>query len=264
MAVPAFIFISGHNYTMSFERQSSLQEYYQNNMPGKILRYTIPAIITFALYSYIFEWQPLNICIHLLNFFYGQYGLGAYYINIMIQFALLYPFLYFCVKKWKEIGVAIIAFINLFFELSCVANNLDYSVYRVLIFRYLFIIGIIYLLLPNHLGYSYRIFNNWSNPSIIVGFYIFLPPYYIINEINCAILPSNVTNILSLIARTSYHITYTQMIFFSIKDRLHFILFCLNELGSSFDTLFAIGISVIFGIIFYKVDLLFFKKLYLK
>ena len=92
MAVPIFIFISGYNYSQSFEKRNAVL-YSFAYIKRKVLRFLIPAIITCTLYIFliILNGNIVSFEYVLTTFFYGYYGLGAYYCNIMLQFIFVFP-----------------------------------------------------------------------------------------------------------------------------------------------------------------------------
>lgn len=287
MAVPIFIFISGYNYSQSFEKRNAVL-YSFAYIKRKVLRFLIPAIITCTLYIFLIMLNGNTVSFEyvLTTFFYGYYGLGAYYCNIMLQFIFVFPLFFLCIKKWNELGVVIIAFFNLIYELSYKIHNWSYDVYRILLFRYsfiialgiylylnknkslkhttllsMFIIGIIYLLLPNYFGYSYHLFTSWQNTSMVVGLYIFPIMYFLFKEFSFTKSFGKFNSIICLVSNSTYHIMYTQMLYFTLKEKLYLLIFDFSKYGILIESILAIFISLISGIFFYKIDNIIFKNL---
>lgn len=78
---------------------------------------------------------------------YGGRGSGAYYPWIYIQFALLLPIMAPILKKIKGIYLAVaFIFISELFEIMCSLMNMPEYIYRLLFFRYTFLIYLGYLL----------------------------------------------------------------------------------------------------------------------
>ena len=265
MAVPCFIMISGYTFSQSYEAKTFSQMYSFTNIRRKVFRYTIPAIITCSLYIILLilsgRAQNFQSCISI--FFLGLYGLGAYYYDIMIQFIFIFPIIYIIIKKWDLWGVAFIAFLNLFFELFYNTHYNNSPLYRLLVFRYIFLIslgvylymhrhnklnpyhliqilciGIIYLLLPSHLNYSYHIFYHWGDTSMMVGFYVFPILYFIISTGHDFRFSNILEKGLSIIGKSSYHIMYVQMIFFTIKNTVYTYIIDISQFGTIVEVLF--------------------------
>lgn len=288
MAVPVFILISGYTFALSNNAKTISKMYTPTDIGRKFFRYTIPAVITYSIYILLLiisgRSPSIQSCVTI--FFLGLYGLGAYYYGILIQFIFICPIIYIIVKKWDVLGVTLVAFINFFYELFFKVNCDNTSIYRILIFKYLFFIslgiylyihrndkinpyhlvqmiciGIVYLILPTHFGYSYQIFCNWSDTSMIVGFYTFPVLYFIITNTQNSIIPGILGKLLSNVGKASYHIMFTQMLFFTVRNTFYKF-FNISQLGVITEVIFAVMCSVILGIIFYKLDNRIFKNLY--
>ena len=101
MAVPAFMLLSGFTFSMTSERKSFAEMYRISDLLKRFLRFTIPISITYIV-CVILEIlkngkNALNNLI--LDFLLGNYGMGAYYYCIMIEFILIAPILLLILKK---------------------------------------------------------------------------------------------------------------------------------------------------------------------
>ncbi len=175
----------------------------------------------------------------------GNYGPGSYYYGIMFQFVFLVPIVKEIVKRYTENGLIVLFVINLVYELICRTIDLDVTYYRILAFRYLFIISIgVYIFfireirksrIPNSIlvvgicigviflglsytGYNYKIFTYpvWWRTSMLVGCYIGPVCYIIIDRFFDFSIKNFLGNCISEIGKATYHILYAQMLFYVV------------------------------------------------
>ncbi len=106
---------------------------------------------------------------------------------------------------------------NLFYCLACESYQFEKDIDDVLVFRYLLLIGLVYLLLPLYWNYEYRIFTYWPKTSMMVSFWVF-PLIYMAMKIAKNIHGKGIfKDMLILIGRASYHIMCVQILFFNIQ-----------------------------------------------
>jgi peptidoglycan/LPS O-acetylase OafA/YrhL len=146
MAVPVFIIISGYVYTLSYERNGISEMsgcYGYRFVANKLIRYLIPysavCIIDLAVMILNKSVNPWGV---LVSFFDGGQGPGSYYTPIMIQFIFVFPFVFQIIKKWDFNGVVICFFLNVFYEVLQRCLLITGTTYRLLLFRYLFLMGV--------------------------------------------------------------------------------------------------------------------------
>lgn len=279
MAVPGFLIISGYVYSKSAEKKSLKDQYSFGLVEKRIMRFTIPIIVTYCIYLLV----HLIACRNLFSFkeivshfILADYGMGAYYWAILIQFIFIFPIIYHLVNKYSTKGLIIVGTANFIFEIIA-PYFIAPQYYRLLIFRYLlhiawgvwiylyrkvnfkflffsFFIGIIYLLLPDYFFYSYRIFTtSWAGTSMMASFYIMPIMYLLLKYIKIKEVSS--WKSAAIIGRASYHIMCMQMIFFYLKSFVSVdssILLCLSGLL----------ISIPMGIAFYCLDNMLLIKYY--
>lgn len=239
MAVPLFMLITGFNYSLSFSRiKDCIFKGYIKSILRKFIRLTSPFLIILFI--------ELNISNTEMGYFFklffkGGVGPGSYYYPTMLQIMLLFPFMYLLIKKYKEKGIIIIFILQFLFELICYFTNINAEVYRILCFRYIFlvslgcyltlkidkittntlllmeIIGInfINILICSNSTQTYAPFKLWSRTSMLTAFYIFPIFAYIYYNYNLNI-PNRFLNIISEIGRASWHIFLIQMLYFYI------------------------------------------------
>ena len=135
--------------------------------------------------------------------------------------------------------------INLVYELMCKAIDLSVTYYRIMAFRYLFVIaigvyifyvqkirkqmipksvlaagigiGVIFLGL-SYTGYNYVLFTYpvWWRTSMLVGCYVGAVCYIIINRFYDFSIKGLPGKCISEIGKSTYHILYVQMVFYVV------------------------------------------------
>ena len=185
---------------------------------------------------------------------------------------LIYPFIYKILKSYKQKGIIVLFSINIFWEVLKIAYGVPESCYRLLIFRYIFligfgsycflakrridivkccilaIIGICFIIYTIYLGYDSYIFRMWTRTSVMAILYV-LPLFCL--AIKSGLLQSNysvVKPILTL-GRCSYYIFLVQMTYYNFAAGLVYK-FMNNRCLA---LLFSILICVIAGYTFYRI-----------
>lgn len=259
-AVPVFMILSGYMFAKK-AKSDHLSDYYKFSLlKRKFLRFTIPMIGAFCLYIilYLIAGNSLTLLRVFKTIVLGNYGSGAYYYNLMIEFIFVAPVIFIIIHKLDTNGVILIGLLNLIYEVFCSAYCLHSGIYRVLIFRYLLaialgmfygkyeerklapevlikmvIVGIVYILLPYCWNYCYRIFtySPWGRTSMISVLYVF-PVIYILLETFKEHKSSHfIGNAAEKVGRASYHIMYTQMIYYIVRPTFDRSVFDLSTLG---------------------------------
>ena len=203
MAVPVFMLITGYVYTNSFMRHGvcEFKEAYNTALIlQRFKRILLPYIVIFSIEAIIDiainKATLLNVAIY---FFFGGKGPGSYYTPVMIQVILVFPIIYFAIKKFKVNGFILVwGGVNAAYELLYRLAGLPISIYRICVLRYLFFIafgcclamykktvfgktvnrillctGVIFIICVEYLGIDPLIVNfDWKRVSYIAGFYI--------------------------------------------------------------------------------------------
>lgn len=179
------------------------------------------------------------------NIIFGNYGPGSYYYYIMVQFVFFIPIIKQIIKVYEEKGLLILFIINLVYEFICKIIRLNVVYYRLLAFRYVFIIGIgVYIFwtskivkkkIPNYIlfigigigtvflslsytGYNYKLFSYpvWWRTSMLVGCYVGAVCYFIIEKFSGYTINGFIGEWISKIGESTYHILYVQMLFYVV------------------------------------------------
>ncbi len=142
MAVPVYMIISGFVYTKSFQKSEINtidRAYTVDVLLGKIIRYSIPFLITFIIEIFAINailgihYDSLYVCRRFLS---GGFGPGSYYYPCMIQFIFYFPVIFAIVQRYHFNGVFFCGGINLIYEILKFAYGMNEGCYRLLIFRY--------------------------------------------------------------------------------------------------------------------------------
>ncbi len=239
MAVPVFMLITGYLYAASFSRNgvNSLKEAYRLPLVyKKAVRFIIPYAIIYLLRLFLdaINNHPNDIFLAVASFINGGSGAGSYYFPIMLQLIFIFPLIYFPMKNSPRGGVVAALFFNLIYEILQRSYYLNADTYRLLIFRYTFliaagcflylnqealkttqllcscIIGTVYIVLVNYTNYSPKIIVYWTSTSFVTGFFV-IPLFYLLitkfSNAHCKLL--------ELLGKASFNILWVQMIYYS-------------------------------------------------
>ena len=287
MAVPVFMLISGYQYALSYKRngiQKIEQAYLLKNVVGKMIRYTIPFIVAFAIemFGLVFSDKlsfPLDGALNPWQLFLqGGLGPGSYYYPLMMQFIFIFPAIYFVVKKYQAKGVVIWGCINALFELLQWAYCMNEETYRLLLFRYLLliavggyiandyfkikrkisiamtIIGAGFIFGYCYLQYKPKVIIYWTQTCFVACFYIIPLLMFMITTLqNIGFKP------LEILGKASYHIFLTQMVwyYFAYGRIVSWNIY----IAMAINLMICIGVGVIFYLIETPLNKLINRKL---
>jgi peptidoglycan/LPS O-acetylase OafA/YrhL len=279
MAVPTFMFISGYVNTKSNERKeyTSFKKLYGiNQIISKSIRLSVPFFIAYIieLIMYIIKDSEYSFYDYFMMFLNGGTGQGSYYYPVMMQFVFMFPVIYLLIKEYERKGLFLCFCINLLFEVLKNAYQLNEECYRLLVFRYIFIIaagcyaafdlkfkrlnsiimsfaGAIYILLVSYTNYKPIIFIYWSNRTVLA--FLFIVPWLIfvlqnIKQIRCEVL--------EILGKASYNILFVQMIFYMISSVIYSMI-----PSRIIQFIISIVFCCCFGVLFYLVETPFTTKL---
>ena len=235
MAVPGFMILSGYVMYKSFKTKNlKLKENYNiKNLTKKLLRFLIPFTMIFILEYLIYIFNNNFSLIDLIKkYLTGGIGQGSYYTPLMIQLLIIFPLIYYiyCKCKNKKIFIFIGFIINILFELLIWAFNIPLGLYRLLLFRYIFLIffgaymyensinkkSIYYLLIflgaliiyiIDYTKFKMPIINFWVDTSILCA-------VYIVPIVSILIKKNLHSKIFELFGKASYNIFLIQMCYF--------------------------------------------------
>lgn len=244
MAVPLFMMISGYVSALSFERRGlrTIEDAYTKQYLFKsAIRYTVPLAIAYAveclieLYQHNFDSIKEFAKTVFYGFFRGGLGPGSYYYPVLMQFILLSPIIYFVIRKYKGKGLLGCFVANFVFEAMKDTYFIEAAQYRLLIFRYIFLIaigcyvamypnainrkvailsfvvGIIFIVATAYCGYSPVIFYSWTSTCMLTALYIGPVFWLILKKMKAWQIHQP---LLEVIGRSTYNIMLVQMVYF--------------------------------------------------
>lgn len=281
-SVPAFMYISGYVSAKSYINKGidSLEDAYRlDNMIGKVLRYVIPFTVAFLVEWVLFRINGLftvnvikyGLLAFIEDWFRGGYGMGSYYFPIMLQFVIIFPLMYFLIKKSGKKGLIAILLLNGLYELLKTAYGMNEGEYRLLFFRYLFVVGagcymalyenakrsvwigigefilgIVFVILFGYTNYVPKVITYWSATSFLTCFYVIPIMNLLVGKFH---FKKNLWGI-NTIGKATFNIFLVQMIYYCVySERVS------HSISNEILTMFAtIGICVVSGILFYAIE----------
>ena len=140
--VPIFMILSGLTFALRYHTYTLSGMFDWHDMVKKFLRFTIPMLFAYFAYLVYMGLQGKLSFIRAIKVFITcNFGKGAYYYALMMEFIFIAPLIFVVIRKFQGKGVFIIAGINLIYEILCRLISLNGTIYRVLIFRYLTMIA---------------------------------------------------------------------------------------------------------------------------
>lgn len=265
MAVPIYMIIYVFFVTKGFINKPLHKMYDIHNLIKKFIRILLPFTFIFIIGFIVID-KGYDVFTLIYTYIRGGEDFGGYYIPVMIQLILITPFIY-CVTKQKN-GLVYMFLINLFYEISRIAFHIGTQTYRLLGFRYMFLVacgmylfinyenikkhinhkkmfismlcGFVYIYLIAYTEYETIIFINWKNTSMISGLWIFPMIIYF-----CKYKKPIKDYKFLIIGRASFHMFLVQMIFI---DNRHLFL---NDAHYLVDTFVNILVCIPTGLLFY-------------
>ncbi len=290
-AVPTFLFLSGFVFALGTEKRSLCDEYKPKRLFGKLLKLTVPTVIAYAAFVCLkfVSKQGMSIGEIVMRFIAGDFGSGSYYYAIMVQFVFLAPVIYYLIKRFGAWGLVLIGAANFLHDILWGALNLPVGIYRVLAARYLlviafgmytahlkerkihpltvgtsFLLGLCYILYGYFTNYNYRVFTiePWNRSGMMASFYVAAVMYVLLYFFKNARAKTFVGNITARVGVASYHIMYTQMLYFTVRPAFDTLVFDLTLLPLWSQFVVDIVVCIVTGIVFCVVDNTFFAKFY--
>ncbi len=278
MAVPIFMVLSGYINAKSYARRgvdTIKAAYVPRDILRRLLRFLIPFLPVFIIEQVATRGGGTTLVSILGQLLKGGAGKGSYYIPILIQFVLVFPAVFFLVRKYQVKGVWIFGVCNFLFDLVQHLIGLDESIYRLLVFRYLFVIalgcyaglikeihnrtclvgmsfiGFVYIVIIKYFHVNPPLTGSWSGTSMWAS--MFIAPVIIILLQKGTIKSS----LFEILGKASYDIFLVQMLYYYLVADYVYAL-----IGSTIIQLISsIIICLIAGVLFYKVETPFTKKI---
>ena len=251
-AVPVFMFLSGF---IRCRKAPEFKESYSLTFVSKQLsRLLVPFFPVFFIEEFISLKGAFSLKTILIDLMDGGHGPGSYYVILMIQFVFVIPLIQVFIRRYDRKGLWLCSAMNIVYEILKSIVNLSPTIYRVLLFRYLFviawgvyyyshqkenqnrlaiticmIIGLVYIYAVGYMGVTILCFNQWAATAIPASFF-WVPIVMLLlkrNQLRCSVL--------EIAGRASYHIFLIQMFYFRyiysyLNLHFHYLLMILVNL----------------------------------
>lgn len=282
-AVPCFMFLSGYVFALGAKNTALNEQYSLKKLVPKLMRLTVPTILYYAAYVVIMALSGKAMTLGEVAecFVMGDFGRGSYYYAVMVQFTLIAPLVYEIIKKYAQLGVAVIGAANLLYEIVWTMGDFSDRIYRICALRYLLVIafgmylsvkkaanirpryvtlmgvlGLCYILLPYFTGYEYKIFTvePWNRSGMMSAFYVMAVMYAVFYFFSDVQETGFTGRAVSRVGQASYHIMYTQMLYFVIRPAFDQRVFDMTLLPIGCQYAMDIVVSVVLGLVFCVAD----------
>lgn len=301
LCIPIFMICTGFNLSLSdnrrFSKSLKLKNYLYKRFTEKLLfkrlkRIFLPFLPLFIIFlCFTFQNKQFQT---LKDFFYylavNGWGPGSYYIPVLIQLYLIWPFIhYFSRHYFKSTLVFIIAF-AIIFEILVNLNIFPELYYRYYIHRQLpfisfgilmeswyeqgvlnpkslfkrdngkligmifsLICGLIFIISNQYFNVEPLIFKNWKASSVPTVMYVFPVLVFLGIFINNISIPAFSRKLIMEISKASYHIYLIQMFYYllPISQQSNFIYLMIQNLI----------ICLSLGILYYWIEQYILKKI---
>lgn len=281
LTVPFFMMISGYVSALSLKKRGierPEEAYSPGMMAEKILRYTIPFTIAFGAEWILFRAfgvyrvgiKTYGLFAFVQDYLTGGKGPGSYYFPMMIQFVFLFPVIYFVIRRYRFRGLLGCLGANAVFELLKTAYGMSDTEYRLLVLRFLFVIGagcyvalkqgkqsraekftavaalvagagFIYLF--SYTSYAPKVLTYWAHVSFAPCLAVVPVLGFILAKGRMGCKP------IELIGRASFHIYLVQMIYYNFAERIYALI-----PGKGMQLLCNILLCVTVGVLFYLAE----------
>ncbi len=247
-AVTFFFVVSGYMLSKSLSKQENvIKSWYESGkLFRKIARFyltLVPVVIIGVAVQMLFQGYEYTLSKILKLFLLGGFTPGSYYVVVMAQFVLIFPFLYLPIKKYREWGLLLIIIITLSWDiLSPFVFHLSRDAYKfcgvrlltsiavgiyahetkdnkkLWVYLTMFIVGLVYLIVfPVYKLLPMPLFYQWQSASLFVALFLCLPVSWFISVMEK--VPYNHTRISRIsieLSNATYHIFLVQMLYFRL------------------------------------------------
>ena len=142
MAVPIFMVLSGYLLTRSYNHrgyEDLLSVLSPKVVVPLFLRYVLPflLLLPFEIRYALKKAQVSSISELLTGLACGGWGPGGYYVCMLFQLIIVFPFIWYLVKRLRAWGFVCCFILNFLYEVFQWWIEMDGQIYRILVFRYL-------------------------------------------------------------------------------------------------------------------------------
>lgn len=246
MAVPVFMIVSGYVYSRMFERRGicRLSDAFELVfLLKRALRFIVPFTMYYAVHLIVIcvlDPGGVGVLSAVAGYFEGGFGPGSFYFPVMLQFLILFPFVYFLVRKYGQSGFAACILITAALEMLKTLAGMDAETYRLLAFRYIAVIacgsliaqkgfrpspffclaaaviGFAYTWLTGYAGIVLWSLEYWTSTSYAASFPVMALMMYAIPSVRLGCRP------LEVLGKASFDIMLAQMlVYYSFAEGIY-------------------------------------------
>jgi peptidoglycan/LPS O-acetylase OafA/YrhL len=208
-AMPIFMTLSGYLGFCSFynRKLETFGEVYElTYLYKRLARFVVPFLLLIPLDILCGMYGPNHASFAncLFRIILGGQRPGSYYVPMMIQFVIVFPIVYFAIRRYGVCGLMFFVLFNFLYECYCSVFGIHREVYSICLFRHLgivafgaflahwqmrtvkayrkstnmiiwgfasLLVGALYLYLSCYGYYSPIIFCRWKTTSLVAAFY---------------------------------------------------------------------------------------------
>ena len=245
-AVAIFLLVTGYLLTGSLKkRQKPIKEWYTGqNIVVRIMRFYLPLIPVFIVglvYKIFVKDYDYTVLEVIVRFFLGGFKPGSYYVTILAEVILVFPIIYYVVKRFKARGVVAIIALHLVYDVLCTGLGMNDVLYKFLVFRFithialgvygsvtdfskdkkmniaLFSLGALYVIVCVYTrAYNPKLFFQWRDASFPVAMFMYVPVMWVIGITrNLTYTDTKLSKLTMTFANATYHIFLVQLLYYT-------------------------------------------------
>ncbi len=281
LAVSIFVFVTGFVMSINANDENTKYKnwYKRENIIPRITRFYLPYITVFfiaTICKIIFYDASYTPWVLIKRFFFGDFKPGGYYVTILFQLVLVFPFAFRMVKKYDLKAVGAVFLFSLVYDILCTMLSVNSNVYKCLVFRFfthiflgvygaigkrrtskrvnvsLLIMGLIYVIpCVSTRQYVPKLFFGWQETSFLTALFVYPVAMLLIEAFKDArYTDSRFSKTALLFANSTYHIFLFQAMYHLIVG------YKMNEYLDCITISLPINLfsCIVFGIMFYKIS----------
>lgn len=245
-AVAIFMLVTGYLLTGSLKkRQKPFKEWYTGqNITVRIMRFYLPLIpifiigLLYKIFVIDYEYTVLEV---IVRFFLGGFKPGSYYVTILAEIVLIFPIIFYVIKRFKSRGLFAIFALHLIYDFLCTFLGMNDVLYKFLVFRFishialgvygnitdfkedkkintvLFTVGLLYVVVCVYTGaYNPKMFFQWRDASFFVAIFMYVPVMLFISITRkLTYSDTKLSKMTMTFANSTYHIFLVQLLYYT-------------------------------------------------
>lgn len=244
--VTVFILLSSYFMGVSLSKTDKpLKKWYTaENIVPRLMRFYIPFVPIFILciiYKIFVLHYEYSVLEAMARFVLGGFKPGSYYVPILAQLVLVFPFVYVFVTKYKEKAVALCVLATLAYDILSVLLGMNDVAYKFLIFRFgshlalgayasitnfyvskktgisMLVIGVLYSIFCVYTHWCIPpLFFQWQETSFVTALYLYPVLSFVMKKYNSYhYTDSRLSAFTKKLAGATYHVFLVQLMFYT-------------------------------------------------